>query len=194
MLRYLSIALGTLALGLLAIGACAPTTWAVERSLLIEAPRHEVHAVLTDLESWPEWTPWSRELDPDAAWTFAGTRGAPGASMTWRGDPRTLGDGALTLASADPETGLSYDLVLKEGRARTEGGFRYDATPEGTRVTWWDRGDFGRRPLGGLFGFFAADLIEERVGEDFERGLRQLAQRLAGAESAPSTPIPETDR
>ena len=82
----------------------------VERTRTIAAPPFILQATLEDLSTWPEWSAWSLERDPEAKFTFEGD---PGEGMLWTWDSEgPLKKGSLTvLASSEEE--LRYQLVIE---------------------------------------------------------------------------------
>lgn len=49
------------------------STVVVERSKTVSGTPDEVYAVISDLHTWPDWTAWSKEADPDCTWDFQGS-------------------------------------------------------------------------------------------------------------------------
>ena len=88
-----------------------PSTVVVERSRTVNATPEEVYAVVSDLHTWPDWTFWSKEADPDCTWDFQGETG-DGASMAWEGPIH--GKGKLTLKNCVPGQQVEYDMVFIE--------------------------------------------------------------------------------
>ena len=109
----LKLILGTLlflGMGFVAGLVFLPDHYQIEREVEVSATPEAVFAVVSDLHSWPEWTVWNLELDPQAVYDFSGSAGRAGARMTWEG-PK-LKSGALTLTEVAAPTLLSYELDL----------------------------------------------------------------------------------
>ncbi len=53
------------------IGFLFPTQIHVERATTIQAPPDAVFALISDLNTWDQWSPWA-ELDPEANMTITG--------------------------------------------------------------------------------------------------------------------------
>ena len=39
-----------------------PSTWLIQRSVLIAAPPARIYSLISDLRWWPRWTIWNRDL------------------------------------------------------------------------------------------------------------------------------------
>ncbi|MEO2146166.1 MAG: SRPBCC family protein [bacterium] len=156
----------------------------VERSRIIAAPPFILQATLEDLSTWPEWSAWSNERDPEAKWTFEGD---PGLGMKWSWDSEgPLKQGSLTvLASSEDE--LRFQLVFIDGEQSMEAkdSIRLVPTPEGTKVTWSLDLEFDELMPRWMVAIGAFDAM---LGGDYEIGLEGLAKRLeTAAESSSGT-------
>jgi hypothetical protein len=182
MLKKILIAFASLLGLLLVIGLLLPTTYRVERSLLILAPPEAVYAQVAQPRRWGEWTPWNTERYPGGQWMFGGPAQGVGSVRTWEGGP--LGRGTLSLSEADPKTGVSYQASLDRGRFSARGRISLTSVEGGTQVTWVDEGSLGRSPLRR----YLAPFIRSRLGAGIEQGLARLKQVVES--SAPSGEAP----
>ena len=185
LLKVALLAAVVLAALLLIAGLCMPAEWTVERSIVVRGEPAAVHALVGNLEKWPKWMPWIAE-DPAMKFSFAGTAGAPGSSLTWKS--AKLGDGALTVISSDLASGLRYDLAMAQLDApahgsityvetqRVEGAPAFGAASKATRVTWKDTGRLGSNPLARLMG----PVVESMLGMHFDRGLMNVKSLVEG--------------
>ena len=169
----LKLILGTLlflCLGLVAGLVVLPDHYRIEREVEVAAPQAEVFATVSDLHTWPEWTVWNLELDPQAVFDFSGAAGEVGATLRWDG-PK-LKAGSLSLTEVEAPAHLAYTLDLEQGRHVSAGVLELEATPDGTRVTWTNEGEL--HGLAKLLG----PLLDDLVAPQFERGLSGLKRRL----------------
>lgn len=171
--------LGTLAFFLL--GGCIaflvlPDRYHLERRREVHGTPSEVYGVLADLHTWPSWTVWSLELDPQGVFDFSGATAGRGAVMNWDGP--VLKPGRLELSDCEAPRHLEYALELEHGRHTSRGAFELSETPGGTQVVWTNEGDLPG--LAKLLGPFLDDL----VGSQLQRGLEGLDRRLREAEAA----------
>ena len=152
-----------------------PGTYHVERKTVVAAEPAAVYATLTDLETWPDWTAWSREADPDCEWTFSGDKHAIGHRMVWEG--KVHGQGDMKFTALTPAEALRYDTIFDNGQFHSSGGFDLAAVDGGTEVTWFFGGESGMNPIGRWMVLF----MDTMVGPDFEAGLAGLAARHGAA-------------
>ncbi|MCK6438646.1 MAG: SRPBCC family protein [Planctomycetes bacterium] len=155
------------------VGLLLPSSWQVERSIVINAEPAAVHQLVDDLRQWPRWTPWTTQVDPTLKITYGQTTSGAGASQTWTAEHH--GNGTLKILTSDPASGITYRLSMNGGEFESDGAIRYEKTPEGTKVTWSASGENGydilKRYAGALF-------IEDAMGPDFEQGLSNLKKAV----------------
>ncbi|MCE9594483.1 MAG: SRPBCC family protein [Planctomycetes bacterium] len=183
MLKRLILTLTTVLVLFLTIGFFLPNEYRVEKSVVIGADRQALYDVVGTLETWPEWTAWSREFDPQCKWTFEGAKTGTGAVMRWVGDPERLRSGEIHVVAATPERGVDYECVYNDRGFRTTGSILFFDDPAGVRVVWSNLGAFGSRPFGGWVKVMIGSIVERTTSSDFKTGLDRLKQRLEGAKA-----------
>lgn len=156
----------------------------IERSITIAAQPAAIYPHVATLESWPEWTVWTREADPDSKFQFSGARTGAGAVMRWTGAK----DGELRILSGDPSSGLTYEIVGGDAGSRIEGEILFEHEVGGTRVTWVNSGALGRRPFGGWVMLLAGPTFEDALGQDLQTGLERLKTRAETSAAACAEP------
>jgi len=155
------------------VGLFLPTSYTVERSIVINAPPSRIHEYVGNLENWNFWEPW-REEDPTIVITHGEKTKGVGASQSWVGES---GDGALTFTKDSPTEGIAYDLVFDGGTYVCQSAMVYDPLEDGeTKVTWTMSGDMGTPVIGGYF----AMMMDAMVGETFDKGLSNLKSTVEG--------------
>lgn len=172
-LKTLTTAILIILILIVVVGLFLPTSYTVERSIVIDARPEQIHEYVGDLTKWDEWTPWKEE-DPTIVVTWGEKTYGVGASQSWVGKS---GDGALTITKDSPEDGIEYDMVFDGGTYVCESAMTYNTLPDGdTKVTWAMNGDMGTAVIGGYF----ALMMDSMVGEMFSRGLSNLKARVEG--------------
>jgi uncharacterized membrane protein len=154
-----------------AVGFALPAGYAVERSVVIDAPRERVHALVADLEQWPRWQPWQDE-DPTIEITIGEKSAGFGATQSWSGES---GSGEHTFTLSDQDRGIVYDLSIEGGTWSAVGAVSYEVVPgndAATRVVWTMTGDNSESFIGRYFNL----AVDAMVGPMFERGLAKLEQ------------------
>jgi len=155
------------------VGLFLPTSYMVERSVVIDAPPSQIHKYVGDLKNWDSWEPW-REEDPTIVIMHGQKTKGVGASQSWVGES---GDGALTFTKDSPTEGIAYDLVFDGGAYVCQSAMIYDPLEDGeTKVTWTMSGDMGTPVIGGYF----AMIMDKMVGETFDKGLSNLKSTVEG--------------
>ncbi len=140
----------------------------------------EVVAVISDLRTWDDWSPWNHEEDPDCKFTYVGE---PGAGMVWNWtDGKTLGAGTLKVTRSD-ETGIDYHMEMIKPMAMVlECGVTVTAKGEGTHAVWWSKGESDLPGIGRIMNkVFAGQVIA-----NYEKALEGLdAHAIAARKGTP---------
>ncbi|MEH6416651.1 SRPBCC family protein [Pseudomonas sp. CGJS7] len=150
-------------------GFLLPSRSHVERSITIERPPAEVHAILDSYKRFNEWSPWF-DIEPTASYAYSGPESGVGATMTWEG--QKVGKGSQRITESVPQQKVVNTMDL-EGTQAT-GTFTLQAQGSGTRVTWALDSEHGNNLVSRWFGL----LLDSMVGKDYDKGLAKLKQVL----------------
>jgi len=179
-MKNVLIGLALLVVLVAAVGLVMPTSYAIEKSVVIHAKPEAIHPHLEDLKKWEAWAPWY-QMDDSIQTTYGPKTIGVGASQTWKS---TDGDGELQLTRCDLASGIAYDMafIMDDGkRAPSTCAMDYRTSGDSTTVTWTmtgDCGDFMPPVLSGLM----RPLVSKEIGAMFEKGLDNLKHTV---ESAP---------
>lgn len=167
-LRYLL--LGVLAALILVFGIALllPSSYKVERSQTIKAPKAEVFQLVGDLKNWKKWSPWQEQM-PDMEITYGPVTDAKGGWYSWKHES---GNGKMVITAYRPTDSVAFNLQF-EGMAPADITFLFEEQESGTRVSWKMSGDLGGNPLSN----YVAAMMDQMVGSDFEEGLRNLKEK-----------------
>jgi hypothetical protein len=165
-LKRIGIGVGLATLVVVVVAMFLPRTYTVSRSVVIAAPQERVHALCSDLERWPSWTPWYR-ADPGMAITLGDVTRGVGAHQSWRSDD---GAGELTFTRCDPDWGVAFDLKFVNRGEAARSTLRYGRADGGVAVTWDMSGDSGWNPIARFVGI----VMDPLFGPMFEDGLERL--------------------
>lgn len=170
LIKWVAAIAALLVIAFIGIGLVLPSTYLVERSVVIAADAPAIHEYVGDLRRWPEWTPWQDE-DPSIRIERGEQTQGAGAHQSWTGES---GSGELTFTQSSPETGIRYDLSFDEGAFESKGAVLYSPLGSDTRVTWRMTGDVGTNIVGRYFGV----MMDRMVGPMFESGLEKLKREV----------------
>ena len=145
-----------------------PSEWEVIRSIGITGKAEEIFPYMNNIRTWQEWSAWTTEKYPSMKVVYSGPDEGVGASQSWTGEES--GSGTLTIVTSDSNKGIQYDLQFEEGKYKVDGFILLSADGSGTRVTWSNRGDVGKSPIGKLLARF----MDPIMGPDLEEGLQNL--------------------
>lgn len=151
-------------------GYLIPAKWTVSRSMLIKAPVENIHAYVSNLKKWQEWTPWTTEKDSSLKYNYEGPESGVGAKSLWTSDK--MGSGSITIKESDPAKGINYDLFIDMGSMQSNlfGEIAYRPEAEGIEVTWTDRGDSEKNLMKRWMSLF----MDSMLGKELTSGLEKL--------------------
>lgn len=103
MMRFLEfiVALIIVAIAALVGGLLSPSSGHVERSVTVGKDLRQVYDVLDNLRGVPEYTPL-RSDDSNIRFQLGGKAFGPGSEISWTSDAPSVGNGSLTIATAQP--------------------------------------------------------------------------------------------
>ena len=147
---------------------------AVRRSIVIRCTPADAFALVRNLRSWPEWSPWLLH-EPDAALSYSDDPAAERGWYAW--DGQLIGAGRITHVGLYPNERIEQRIAFKRPFKSTAAVSWEFATTEAdgapaTQVYWLMR---GRMPF---FVRFMAPTMSGLIGKDYELGLARLRSRL----------------
>ena len=172
MLKRILIGIAVIVAAFATFVATRPSTYMVERSIVVAAPAATPYARVVDFRKWEGWSPWAK-LDPAMKVEYAGPESGVGAVYHWKGNDK-VGEGRMTIIGAVAHSSIQVKLeFLKPWEQTSLTVFTFAPDPGGTRVTWSMSGqhDF----VGKLFAVFMD--MDGMVGPDFEKGLKALKEQ-----------------
>jgi effector-binding domain-containing protein len=176
LLKKMSFALLFLLTAFVLGGFFLPHQFHVERSVSVDRPASVVFALLNSYQTFNEWSPWAAR-DPDASYALSGPESGAGARLSWKGDPRTVGEGWQEITVGDPSRRIDIQMDFGE-QGRAQSYFDLTEQPGNTFITWGFDTDIseGNGVLGTLVGKYFGLFLDKWVGADYEQGLQSFKQ------------------
>lgn len=154
---------------LLGYAAMQPDTFAVQRSIGIQAPPERIFPLINDLRRFGEWSPYEKK-DPAMKRSFSGPSGGKGAVYAWDGDGN-VGQGRMEIAESVPPSSVAINLeFVRPFEARNRVDFTLRPQGGATEVSWAMNGPM---PFVSKVICLFVDM-DSMVGKDFEAGLANL--------------------
>lgn len=167
-----SIVFALIALALLIVvmsAAARPDTFALKRSLRMQAPRARIFPLINDLRAHATWSPFDKP-DPATRKTYRGAAGGQGAVYEWEGRAQT-GSGRIEIAQSTPDSRIEMKLhMFKPMKASNTVVFSLHDSDGGTEVTWAMQGNLPF--VAKIFHLFCN--MDRICGGEFEKGLTNL--------------------
>lgn len=154
------------------IGLLLPSSTAVERSIVIDAPPSEVFPHLNGMRAFHAWSPWSA-IDPQTAYEFSGPEQGVGSRMSWYSGDQQVGQGSQEITLSLPDREVETRLEFGD---KGSGTATFLLQPEGdaTRVRWQFSTEFGWD----LFSRYVGLMLDSIIGAQYDKGLRDLKARI----------------
>lgn len=146
--------------------------WSVERSQVVAGTPVQVHQVVEDLSTWPDWSYWNKETDPSAEFEFSTPASGAGATWDWESEG-DLGVGTMKVISSSVAEGMHYGIEM--AGMKLQGRLTYREVDGGTLVTFASSG-----VSEGLLKLMAP-LVDRFVGPSYESSLAGLDRYLKDA-------------
>lgn len=159
--------IGTIVLVVVGAGFLIPSTFAVQRSIDINAAPKKVYDLIVEPRKWQDWSVWAKR-DPNMRITYSGPPFGMGAKWAWAS--KSEGNGSMEFTRVEPDRTVEYALFFPDYNMRSTGALRLEPAGNATHVTWTSTGDVGPNPLK----HYLAVMMDRFVGPDFEAGLANL--------------------
>jgi uncharacterized protein YndB with AHSA1/START domain len=166
-LKWLIGSLLVLATLIIAVALVLPNEYAVERSVVINAPAEKIYPLIATPKEWKNWSVWNQR-DPAMQMSYAGPDSGNGA--TWEWQSKSQGNGGMKFTDAMPPQKISYQLHFEGMGKPSVGSFHLEKQGTATKVTWSMQGSSEGNLMMKLF----APFMDKMLGPDFEAGLNGL--------------------
>ncbi len=126
---------------LVVIGVILPSSYHVERSVIINKPGKMVFPYLNNIQKWPSWTSLNQNKDFSLEQKFFGPPQGIGSGMSYQGDK--LGKGKIEIIDNELNDHVSYSLLINN-RFNTQGNIQLTTiTDSSTEVSISLNGNVG---------------------------------------------------
>lgn len=154
-------------IGVLILGFSRPSTFRVERSIVINASAHTIYELLTDFRQSERWSPWDKK-DLNMKKTFGGSATGVGATFEWDGD-NNVGHGRQEIVEAVPHSKVVTRLTFfRPFKGQNMAEFQLEPRNGSTNVRWIMYG-----PLHFIVRVLCFNM-DKMIGKDFEQGLSNI--------------------
>lgn len=153
----------------LILAATKPDTFAVRRTITVEAPPERIFPLINDFHQWGSWSPYEHK-DPAMKRTYSGTASGVGAVYAWEGN-KNVGSGRMEILDAPAPSKIAIKLdFFTPFEVHNTAEFTMLPQGDATRLTWLMHGP---APLiSRVMQVFIN--MDNMVGKDFEIGLANL--------------------
>jgi uncharacterized protein YndB with AHSA1/START domain len=153
----------------LVIAAFKPSTFHLEKSVIIQARPEKVYELIADFHNWPRWAPQDRE-DSTMQRSYSGAANGLGAISDWVSKGRA-GAGRMTITAAKAPSSVEVAVDWQRPfRVQNTHHFTLSDDQGRTQVTWIAEGT-------NLYLMKVMELFvgtDRLMGQHFEAGLTNL--------------------
>ena len=110
-LQWALAIVGAVALVLVLVGLVLPSGFAVERSIVIDAPARTIYDYVVEPKQWTRWSVWTKR-DPDMRITYSGPPFGIGAKWSWVS--KSEGTGSMQFTKVEPDKRVEYSLFFPD--------------------------------------------------------------------------------
>jgi hypothetical protein len=144
--------------------------YSIKRSIKIALPVAQVYEKISDLQFWPQWSPWLC-IEPDSDYSADANKGQVGHQQKWNG--KIIGSGEMKIISVEQNKQINFELFfLSPFKSQSLTSFILEEQNGQTLLTWTMQSSLP------FFLFFLKKMISAMIGQDFERGLLMLKEKL----------------
>ena len=147
-----------------------PSSFHLERSVVIDADKEQIFKQVNDLRNWKNWSPWELK-DPSmyiGDGLFSNPSSGEGASFNWDSENDEIGKGRIEIIISTTNKYIENKLDFGAGEA--VGTWNFNENENGVEVVWGMDVEFGFDPISKFFGLF----LEGEVSPYYELGLERL--------------------
>lgn len=165
---------------LVVVGVILPSSYHVERSVIIKQSNKSIFPYLNRMQKWPSWTSLNVNKDYSLELNYFGPMQGIGSGMTYQGDK--LGKGTITIVDNELDDHVSFTLLINN-RFNTDGKIQLEHTSDSTaRVTLTLDGDVGFH----LPNRFIILLMDNIAGSLFQESLDRLKMVVEMKKTSPA--------
>lgn len=177
--KYFVLVMLSLMATVLTLAALKSPDYAVKRSITINAPRAAVWNQISRWKQFNNWNPWAVR-DTNAVYTYAGTDGSKGSSISWKGNSN-MGSGSMRTWRIEPMKSVGAELLFTEPwESQSNILITMDGSDGNVQVSWSMEGT--QSLLERSFTLFLGGM-DQMVGKDYEQGLINLKKVCEAGET-----------
>ena len=154
----------------LLISLFLPSSFQLERKIIIDADKEQIFKQVNDLKNWKNWSPWALKdksiYDDERAYSIPSS--GKGATFEWDSDVDDVGSGKMEIIKSRPYKYIENKIDF--GMAQSQGTWQFNDADDGIEVIWAMNINLGFNPVSKFYGLF----MEDEIGPDFELGLKRL--------------------
>lgn len=167
-LKILGIILGVLFGAYVVAALVAPSSLKVEKSIVVNVAPEQVYPYVACFKNWEPWNPWDA-MDTTNVNEYSEEECGVGSWYTWKG--QQTGEGRQDIVEVRENEYIKCSLVFSMDPTPQASEWFFEATEEGTKVTWTFIGTetpFFSRPMNFVGKYF--------VEKAYESGLKTLKE------------------
>lgn len=172
-LKTIGLVLAGLLFLIVLISVFLPSTYHVERSIVINKKPAVPFGLIKNFKDWNQWSPWHAR-DTQMQILYSETTGEIGSWYQWESSNPDVGRGKMTITKLAEnqliEMAFSFDDMDPEAVT-----FKFEPAGDGVKITWaMDGGCSGMPWYWVVPGKYFGLMMDKFIGPDYEKGLNNL--------------------
>lgn len=168
--KRISLVVLLFAVIMVSISMFLPSSFHLERRIVIDADREIIFKQVNELKNWKNWSPWA--VKDAGIYEQEGAYSTPsnglGATFKWDSDNGEVGSGKMEIITSTRN--VFIQTTTEFGFVDAVNDWNFNPVEDGVEAVWSIDIDFGFNPISKFFGLF----MEEKIAPDFELGLERL--------------------
>lgn len=150
-----------------------PSSYSITRTTVMKAAPEAVFDQFNDFNNWRQWNTFD-DMYKEIQYTTSDPSSGVGAKQSWVANKNEKGE--MTIVKSDPPKAMEFTIAFEGFDDPMYGYVNFEAVPEGTKVTWTDKGNMGNNPLYKYMGLFMDNMMGSNMEKSFEN-IRRVVEK-----------------
>ncbi|MGX5820997.1 SRPBCC family protein [Chitinophaga lutea] len=172
-LKKILLTLLVLIVLLVIISFFLPSDYSTKRTATLNSTPECVFNQFNDFNNWRQWNAFDDSYK-EVEYTTSDPSSGAGAKQSWVANKNETG--TMTITESVPGQRVKFNIVFGGFDDPMYGDIQLEAVPEGTRVTWENKGRMGNNPLYKWMGLFMDKMMGSAIDKSFDN-IRKICEK-----------------
>ncbi|WP_343704164.1 SRPBCC family protein [Chitinophaga sp.] len=172
-LKRILLILAAIIVLLVIVSFFLPSSYSITRTTVMKAPPEAVFDQFNDFNNWRQWNTFD-DMYKEIQYTTSDPSSGVGAKQSWVANKNEKGE--MTIVKSEPPKTMEFTIAFEGFDEPMYGYVNFEAVPEGTKVTWTDKGSMGNNPLYKYMGLFMENMMGGNMEKSFDN-IRRVVEK-----------------